>query len=88
MIPGLIPFDPFPFGLLTMCVSLEAIFLSVIVLLSQSRQTAKDRIRTDIEYDVNLKAELEVSHLHDKIENLQVELLKRLNRIERDLNSR
>jgi uncharacterized membrane protein len=78
MIPGLEAFDPFPFGLLTMCVSLEAIFLSVIVLLSQSRQAAKDRIRTDIEYDVNLKAELEVSHLHDKIENMQVELLKRL----------
>ncbi|HWA42453.1 MAG TPA: DUF1003 domain-containing protein [Hypericibacter adhaerens] len=85
MIPGLEAFDPFPFGLLTMCVSLEAIFLSVIVLLSQSRQAAKDRIRTDIEYDVNLKAELEVSHLHDKIENMQVELLKRLGRIERDL---
>jgi uncharacterized membrane protein len=88
VIPGLTPFDPFPFGLLTMTVSLEAIFLSVIVLLSQSRQTAKDHIRTDIEYDVNLKAELEVSHLHDKIDNLQVELLKRLNRIERDLDSR
>lgn len=69
-----------------MCVSLEAIFLSVIVLLSQSRQASKDRIRTDIEYDVNLKAELEVSHLHDKIDNLQAELLKRLNRIERDLD--
>jgi CRP/FNR family transcriptional regulator, cyclic AMP receptor protein len=86
VIPGLEAFDPFPFGLLTMCVSLEAIFLSVIVLLSQSRQASKDRIRTDIEYDVNLKAELEVSHLHDKIDNLQVELLKRLNRIERDLD--
>jgi uncharacterized membrane protein len=88
VIPGLTPFDPFPFGLLTMCVSLEAIFLSVIVLLSQSRQASKDRIRTDIEYDVNLKAELEVSQLHDKIDNLQGELLKRLTRIERDLETR
>ena len=42
---GTNPFDPFPFGLLTMVVSLEAIFLSVIVLLSQNRQAAKDRIR-------------------------------------------
>jgi len=82
VVPGLAPFDPFPFGLLTMCVSLEAIFLSVIVLLSQSRQAAKDRIRTDIEYDVNLKAELEVSNLHDKIDNLHAELLKRLSRLE------
>ena len=41
-------FDPFPFGLLTMVVSLEAIILSVFVLLSQNRQAAKDRIRGDI----------------------------------------
>ena len=81
-VPGLPAFDPFPFGLLTMCVSLEAIFLSVIVLLSQNRQSAKDRIRTDIEYDINLKAELEVSHLHEKVDQLQAALLSRLQQIE------
>ena len=81
-IPGLLAFDPFPFGLLTMCVSLEAIFLSVIVLLSQNRQSAKDRIRADIEYDVNLKAELEVSHLHEKVDQLQAALLSRLHQID------
>jgi uncharacterized membrane protein len=81
-LPGMLSFDPFPFGLLTMCVSLEAIFLSVIVLLSQNRQSAKDRIRTDIEYDVNLKAELEVSHLHEKVDQLQAALLTRLQQIE------
>jgi uncharacterized membrane protein len=78
-------FDPFPFGLLTMCVSLEAIFLSVFVLLSQNRQAAKDRIRGDIEYDVNLKAELEVAHLHEKVDRLQAESSARLERIERAL---
>ena len=51
-------FDPFPFGLLTMVVSLEAIILSVFVLLSQNRQASKERILGDIEYEVNLKAEL------------------------------
>jgi uncharacterized membrane protein len=81
-LPGLPAFDPFPFGLLTMCVSLEAIFLSVIVLLSQNRQSAKDRIRADVEYDVNLKAELEVSHLHEKVDQLQAALLSRLQQIE------
>jgi CRP/FNR family cyclic AMP-dependent transcriptional regulator len=80
--PSLLSFDPFPFGLLTMCVSLEAIFLSVIVLLSQNRQSAKDRIRTDIDYEVNLKAELEVSHLHEKVDQLQAALLSRLHQIE------
>jgi uncharacterized membrane protein len=75
-------FDPFPFGLLTMCVSLEAIFLSVIVLLSQNRQATKDRLRDDIEYDANLKAELEISHLHEKVDRLQSAVLPRLQRIE------
>jgi uncharacterized membrane protein len=78
------PFDPFPYGLLTMCVSLEAIILSVFVLLSQSRQVARDRVRNDIEYDVNLKAELEIAHLHEKFDHLHVELLARLNNLERN----
>jgi uncharacterized membrane protein len=81
-IPGLLAFDPFPFGLLTMCVSLEAIFLSVIVLLSQNRQSAKDRIRADVDYEVNLKAELEVSHLHEKVDHLHSVLLSKLHQIE------
>ncbi|MBL9034477.1 MAG: DUF1003 domain-containing protein [Rhodospirillaceae bacterium] len=81
-IPGLPAFDPFPFGLLTMCVSLEAIFLSVIVLLSQNRQSVKDRIRADVDYEVNLKAELEVSHLHAKVDQLHAVLLSRLHHIE------
>jgi CRP/FNR family cyclic AMP-dependent transcriptional regulator len=77
------PFDPFPYGLLTMCVSLEAIILSVFVLLSQSRQVARDRVRNDIEYDVNLKAELEIAHLHEKFDHLHAQLLQRLSNIER-----
>ena len=81
-IPGLPAFDPFPFGLLTMCVSLEAIFLSVIVLLSQNRQSSKDRIRADVDYEVNLKSELEISHLHEKVDHLHAVLLTRLHQIE------
>ncbi|PYQ54461.1 MAG: cyclic nucleotide-binding protein [Acidobacteria bacterium] len=69
-VPGAPMFDPFPYGLLTMVVSLEAIILSVFVLLSQNRQAAKERIRGDIEYEVNLKAEMEVAHLHEKVDNL------------------
>jgi len=78
-------FDPFPFGLLTMAVSLEAIILSVFVLLSQNRQASRDRVRNDIEYHVNLKAELEVAHLHERVEEMQESLLSRLERIERAL---
>jgi len=81
-VPGIPLFDPFPFGLLTMAVSLEAIILSVFVLLSQNRQVAKDRVRGDIEYDVNLKAELEIAHLHEKMDRLTAEVLARLGRLE------
>jgi uncharacterized membrane protein len=66
-----------------MVVSLEAIVLSVFVLLSQNRQAAKDRVRSDIEYDVNLKAELEIAHLHEKVDRLQADVLTRLERIEK-----
>jgi len=80
-LPGIPMFDPFPFGLLTMAVSLEAIILSVFVLLSQNRQAAKERVRGDIEYDVNLKAELEIAHLHEKVDRLTAEVLARLDRL-------
>jgi len=81
-------FDPFPFGLLTMVVSLEAIILSVFVLLSQNRQASKDRIRGDIEYEVNLKAELEIAHLHEKMDRLHAESLGRLDEIQRTVAKR
>jgi CRP/FNR family cyclic AMP-dependent transcriptional regulator len=58
-----VAFDPFPFGLLTMIVSLEAIFLSIFVLVSQNRQADKDRIRNELDYQVNLKSELGISTL-------------------------
>jgi uncharacterized membrane protein len=75
--------DPFPYGFLTMCVSLEAIILSVFVLLSQNRQVARDRTRNEIEYRVNLKAELEIAHLHEKLDEMNAEVLERLNLLER-----
>lgn len=83
VVPGVAHFDPYPFGFLTMTVSLEAIFLSIFVLISQNRQTAKDRLRADAEYAVNLKAELEVAQLHEKVDLLNEELLARLPRRER-----
>lgn len=76
-------FDEYPFGLLTMCVSLEAIILSTLLLFSSNRQGARDRIRSDIEYEVNLKAELEVAHLHEKTDKMHEDVLERLNRLEK-----
>jgi len=82
---GLPQFDPFPFGLLTMIVSLEAIFLACLVLISQNRQVEKDRVRSDIEYDVNVKAELGVAQLHEKADRIYEQMAARLAQIEKRL---
>jgi CRP/FNR family transcriptional regulator, cyclic AMP receptor protein len=81
--PGIYHFDAYPFGLLTMIVSLEAIFLSCFVLVSQNRQAEKDRVRADIEYEVNVKAELEVAHLHEKTDRIYENMLARFARVEK-----
>ncbi|HEX8557356.1 MAG TPA: DUF1003 domain-containing protein [Pyrinomonadaceae bacterium] len=87
-VPGLSGFDPFPFGLLTMIVSLEAIFLSTFVLISQNRQVEKEKVRADIEYEVNIKAELEVAHLHEKTDHIHHEMLRRFDDLEKLLARR
>lgn len=85
---GLLPwggFDKFPFGLLTMVVSLEAIMLSTLLLFSSNRQAERDRVNNDVEYDVNLKAELQIQHLHEKIDTMNAEILGRLAALDRHL---
>jgi CRP/FNR family cyclic AMP-dependent transcriptional regulator len=82
---GLPAFDPYPFGLLTMIVSLEAIFLSCFVLISQNRQAQKDKVRADIEYEVNIKAELEIAHLHEKTDRIYENMMARFEKLEKNL---
>src|SRR5882762_9633231 len=84
---GLPHFDPFPFGLLTMIVSLEAIFLSCFVLISQNRQAQKDKVRSDIEYEVNIKAELEIAHLHEKTDRIYENMMARFEKLDKGLAS-
>ena len=60
-IPGLTPIDPFPFGLLTMVVSLEAIFLAIIVLISQNREAHIAELREEVELYINTYAENEIT---------------------------
>ena len=82
VILGARAFDPFPFGLLTMIVSLEAIFLACFVLISQNRQAQKDKVRSDIEYEVNIKAELEVAHLHEKTDRMYEAMMAKFAKLE------
>ena len=58
---GIRPFDPFPFGLLTMIVSLEAIFLTIFVLMAQSRESAVEELREEVTLQVILRMEEEVT---------------------------
>jgi len=63
LIPSLPVIDPFPFGLLTMVVSLEAIFLAIIVLISQNREARVAELREEVELYINTYAESEITKL-------------------------
>ncbi|HLU12133.1 MAG TPA: DUF1003 domain-containing protein [Oceanobacillus sp.] len=63
VIPGVQPFDPFPFGFLTMIVSLEAIVLAIVVLISQNREAQVAALREEIDVYINLQAEQKLTKL-------------------------
>lgn len=63
-------FDPYPYILLNLLLSCVAAVQAPIIMMSQKRQEAKDRLRSLNDYQVNLKAELEIRHLHEKIDHL------------------
>jgi len=60
-------FDPYPYGLLTMIVSLEAIFLSTFVMVSQNRQAQRAELRSDMDFENNLRAEIWAVHIGAKL---------------------
>jgi uncharacterized membrane protein len=71
---GLQPFDPFPYGLLTMIVSLEAIFLSTFVLISQNRQSVESERRADLHLHIGLLSEHELTRALQMLEAIQNKL--------------
>jgi uncharacterized membrane protein len=100
LFPGITTFDPYPFGLLTMVVSLEAIFLAIIVLISQNRAAHIADLREEIDLQVNVRAEHEITRMliildtiHDHLglpaeDDAELILMKQktnLNEIERDI---
>jgi uncharacterized membrane protein len=68
---GITPFDPYPFGLLTMIVSLEAIFLSTFVLISQNRLSAEADRRADLDLQIGLLAEHELTRVLKMLDEIQ-----------------
>jgi uncharacterized membrane protein len=72
------PFDPYPFILLNLILSCIAAIQAPIIMMSQNRQEAKDRLTSEYDYRINLKAELEIRHLHEKLDHLLVNQWRRL----------
>ncbi|HYF33974.1 MAG TPA: DUF1003 domain-containing protein [Prosthecobacter sp.] len=64
------PPDPYPFILLNLILSCVAALQAPVIMMSQNRQESRDRDRAEQDYKVNLKAELEIRHLHEKIDHL------------------
>jgi uncharacterized membrane protein len=82
------PFDPYPFILLNLVLSSLAAIQAPVIMMSQRRQEAKDRLRAENDYRINLKAELEIRQLHEKIDHQmahQWEKLAELQQIQIDL---
>ena len=76
------PVDPYPYILLNLVLSCLAAIQAPIIMMSQNRQEAKDRLRSEYDYKVNLKAEREIRELHKKVDSLLFNQEKYLNKIE------
>jgi len=66
--------DPYPFILLNLVLSMLAALQAPVIMMSQNRQDAKDRIRSEADYQINVKAEVEIAELHEKLDRLAGEL--------------
>jgi uncharacterized membrane protein len=71
-------FDPYPFIFLNLVLSLLAAIQAPVIMMSQNRQAARDRIAANHDYEVNLKAEIEIAALHQKLDQIRSEDLTRL----------
>jgi uncharacterized membrane protein len=77
------PFDPYPYILLNLVLSCLAAIQAPVIMMSQNRQDAKDRLRSEHDYQLNLKAELEIRHLNEKMDLLLTSQWRRLLEIQR-----
>lgn len=65
-------FDPYPFIFLNLVLSMLAAIQAPVIMMSQNRQAAKDRLTASVDYEINLRAELEIMRLHEKIDQMQI----------------
>ena len=76
------PFDPYPYILLNLILSCVAAMQAPLIMMSQKRQEEKDRLRSENDYRINLKAELEIRRLHEKIDHHQLTQWEHLSKIQ------
>ena len=74
----LTPIEPFPYGLLTMTVSLEAIFLTTLIMMSENRQADRDRTQAEADYETNVKAKEEIEELQTRLARIEDEKLDKI----------
>ena len=77
-------FDPYPYILLNLFLSMIASIQAPVIMMSQNRLSSKDRLKSDLDYEVNLKAEMEVTHLHRKIDHIYERIEDHFARMERN----
>jgi uncharacterized membrane protein len=75
--------DQYPFILLNLMLSTLAALQAPVIMMSQNRQSAKDRLKADLDYEVNMKAELEVAQLHGKVDRIYEEMQAHFDKLER-----
>jgi CRP/FNR family cyclic AMP-dependent transcriptional regulator len=80
-------FDPYPYILLNLFLSMIASIQAPVIMMSQNRQSSKDRLKSDLDYEVNLKAELEVAHLHRKVDHIYERIEDHFSKLERNNHS-
>lgn len=78
--------DPYPFILLNLVLSFQAAYTAPIIMMAQNRQSEIDRMKAQQDYDVNLKAELEIEALHEKIDLMREQEIARLTRLVEELS--
>jgi len=66
-------FDPYPFSILNLILSMVAALQAPVILMSQNRQAARDRLAAGLDYEINLKAEVEIMALHEKLDRIRLE---------------
>jgi uncharacterized membrane protein len=77
-------FDPYPYIFLNLILSMVAAVQAPVILMSQNRQAARDRVAAGLDYEINLKAEIEIMALHEKLDHIRVEHLEQIARTQQE----